>query len=730
MAEQIISNYGIKFGFVVDQNSVKTIYAQIDNIKKRIEKQLNTTLRINKIVYGEGVFGAKSLLGRKLNQTVHVDKIVISNDALASARKRLASGLKGAASDAFSSIVLPIDKFKVNAVELRKQVQAAFSQGVVLKVDATQNATPQRTIASSPTTTPRRGFLSIGQSSLGYGLLGGMTGVVPAFAATTGIMGLNRISEDLQTGQVALGTVTKGRGKEAFDWLRATGREIGIDYRSQLPVFSNYVASSINKQGYEGSLQSFKDISLFGMTHGATGQSMERAMLALGQMWSKGKVMAEELNNQLSEARGFGGAKEIFAEAYQIKTGGGLIGQKAEAALIKAMKEGKVLSADILPIVAQLMRERAGQGLSEYQKTTQFQRNQMRNAFSDAVLAFGRGGFDRGMSRIFEKIATSIDSLVKSGTVAKLGQSFNLVGVALGGILEESSRIINFFTDLTGNLGQAGIFALALHKIIGRPGSIFAALLLVLEDLDVYVSGGDSVIGKFISYMKDLTGMDWNAIAVGIGAVGIAITAAFSPITALAASIGALIAAFKYLEELKAKEKQINPNATRLPTTSEMNAQYLRNAEQAWDKNPSYSTWSDMVNAKINVTAAGIGIPGIDVFKWDKIAADDKRKPYKSIVDRLQSGRNAGWLQEDEFNRARAALGSGMSTPAAIESWLNTRQSNNNPFWKNEDTLAKYTFTGPISVIADNPTQFLDYFEVMTQTAIANHQTGEGTRSK
>lgn len=303
MAEQIISSYGSKFGFLIDKASVSAVYSQIDTIKAKIESKLNTTLRINKIVIApDALAGAKGRISKSLNVNVTIDKITITNDALAKAKRRLETAMKGAFKEASSTgIAFPINKFQVDAVQLRKQVQAAFDKGVILKVDAVKGrgaASPTSPIERAAAN--RRHALSIGQSGLGYGLLAGMTGIVPAVAATAGIMQLNAISEQLQSGMVSLGTITKGRGQETFDWLRRTGNEVGLNYREQLPMFSNYLAGSINKQGYEASLQSFKDISLYGMTHGATTESTKGATRALGQMWSKGKVYAEELDCRLA----------------------------------------------------------------------------------------------------------------------------------------------------------------------------------------------------------------------------------------------------------------------------------------------------------------------------------------------------------------------------------------------------------------------------------------------
>lgn len=726
MAEQIISSYGAKFEFLVDKKSVQAVYTQIDAIKAKIESKLNTTLRINKItVAPDALSGAKSRVSKSLSTGIVISKITIQNEAIAKAKKRLETAMKGAFKDASSAgLVFPIDRFKVNAIELRKQVQAAFSSGVILNVNAVRPAARTTSPTSVRPSSGRPHPLSIGQSGLGYGLLAGMTGIVPGVAATAGIMQLNTISEQLQSGIMSLGTITKGRGQETFDWLRNVGKETGLNYREQLPIFSNYLAGSINKQGYEGSLQSFKDISQFGMTHGATTESMKNATRAIGQMWSKGKVMAEELTGQLSEASGFGGSKEIFAAAYQESIGGKLTGQKADAALIDAMKKGNVISEKILPIVSRLMGEKAAGGVAAYQQSTAFQHGQFSNAFSNLVLNLGKGGFDKGMARIFKTLAEAMDS--SKDTVTKLGAAFNTLSMAFEGIIKQSTSVINFFTDLGGQFGTILPISLALFKLFGTKGTIFAGLMLALEDLSGYVQGKESVLGTFIQYMTDLTNMDWNAISAGLAIVGVGILAAFSPITALAASIGALIEAYKWLQDLKAKETPIDPTSTRLPTYRELSAENARLADKQWEENPGIGTgWTKLA---ANVSAPLDALSGYGMFSSManyRVGASSSEDPAtRRVMDKLNAAK-ASWLSQDDYLLAKAALGSGQKTPESIEAYLtnrsNTYATGNKPFYQDQAPVLQ--FSGDI--ILPNVTEPKDF-----ANSLMNFYTGNGTAIK
>jgi hypothetical protein len=259
MASQQLAEYFAKFGFKIDEKSVASIKQSIAGMKEHIAKQLNLNVKI--------------------------EKFTISKRGLNTAIKEAMTGHGG--------VKLAINTFTVNATELRRSVQAAFDKGVTLRVNA---VTKQGGSSSGSRSRKPRERYETSANTLGrFGLR-----ALPAFAVGAGIMQTNAISEDLQSSKMALNTVTGGRGVDAYQWLKNQGNQLGFDYRNQLPTFSSYLGASVNKQGYDNSLTSFKDLTQYGLTHGADKVSMERAMLAMGQMWSKGKIMGEELDVRLA----------------------------------------------------------------------------------------------------------------------------------------------------------------------------------------------------------------------------------------------------------------------------------------------------------------------------------------------------------------------------------------------------------------------------------------------
>lgn len=260
---QQISSYYASFGFRIDTASVTKLKSSITSIKDFVSKQLSINVKINKFTIGK----------RELN-----------------------AAIKEAATQA-GGIRLSINSFAVNATELRRSVQQAFDKGVTLRVNAT-------TRTRDPAIARPRSQGDAGRGNNGFGSTGGVLnryGIsgLAGYATGVGVMNVNQVSEDLQSSKVSLNTITGGRGVDAYQWIKNQGNQVGFDYKNQLPVFSSYLGASVNKQGYNNSLESYKNLTQYGLTHGSDRVSLERAMLAIGQMWSKGKIMAEELDIRL-----------------------------------------------------------------------------------------------------------------------------------------------------------------------------------------------------------------------------------------------------------------------------------------------------------------------------------------------------------------------------------------------------------------------------------------------
>ena len=132
--------------------------------------------------------------------------------------------------------------------------------------------------------------------------------------------------------------------------------------------------------------------------------------------------MQEELKGQLAEASGFGELPQLFAEAYQIKTGGSLKGADARAALMKAMEDGLVKS-DILPLVGRLMNELSKGGIEKARTSSIAEQERSKSMQTRMLESFSKAGGETGFARLWR---TATDAMREMDRVMpNIGQIFD-----------------------------------------------------------------------------------------------------------------------------------------------------------------------------------------------------------------------------------------------------------------------------------------------------------------
>ncbi|WAR43738.1 tape measure protein [Methylomonas rapida] len=165
-------------------------------------------------------------------------------------------------------------------------------------------------------------------AKLGVGL--SIAGVADAvFDATRKFDGINKTLE------VTSGSAEKAA--QAMDFIRNTSQRLGTDMAVSAKAFSDLQAAA-NGTAMEGenTRTIFAAVSQAMAALGKSSAETEGALLAIGQMMSKGTVSAEELRGQLGER--LPGAFNLMAQALDVST----------AELSKLLEQGKV-GIDVLP---------------------------------------------------------------------------------------------------------------------------------------------------------------------------------------------------------------------------------------------------------------------------------------------------------------------------------------------------------------------------------------------
>lgn len=244
-------------------------------------------------------------------------------------------------------------------------------------------------------------------------LSGAFYSVMGALNAYKAIMnaGLKRDSA-----QRAAKFVLGDKASEAETFIRGLADKTGLNISEGLASYAKFAAGAQGSMSQEQTQELFGNATAMSRLMGLSNDELNGILKAFEQMASKGKIQAEELRGQLGDR--MAGAFKLFAEA---------LGMTATE-LDKAMKDGKVLSADTLPKVAKqmgLMIDKAG-GWAEVAKSTQTALGKLANNWDDTMVKIFSGSQD--------ELNGFLSSL--SNLLSEMGMSSSIAGDAIGGLID------------------------------------------------------------------------------------------------------------------------------------------------------------------------------------------------------------------------------------------------------------------------------------------------------
>ncbi|MCV7933643.1 tape measure protein [Escherichia coli] len=269
--------------------------------------------------------------------------------------------------------------------------------------------------------------------------------------------------------------------KRATEFVKNLADSSGVDQIETLSSFAKFSAGA-------GDMNTDQKESLFSNVIGTSrlmGLSTDEIngiLKAFEQMASKGKIQAEELRGQLGDR--MAGAFQLFARS---------LGMTTEE-LDKAMKDGKVLSKDVLPKVSAEMGrmiDKAG-GWEKIINSTQTQLGRLSNSWNNN-LALMFDGSQEGLTDFTRSLTNLLNSLG--------GQSKSL-GESLGDLMKSMSNGIDDLTTIS-------------YRVQG----FFDRVTLAYRELnDTQKAVADGIANGLLSALKGLVGI--VAVRSGIGAVG------------------------------------------------------------------------------------------------------------------------------------------------------------------------------------------------------------------
>lgn len=269
--------------------------------------------------------------------------------------------------------------------------------------------------------------------------------------------------------------------KRATDFVKNLANNTGVDQIETLSSFAKFSAGA-------GDMNTDQKESLFSNVIGTSRlmglntEEINGILKAFEQMASKGKIQAEELRGQLGDR--MAGAFQLFARS---------LGMTTEE-LDKAMKDGKVLSKDVLPKVSAEMGNmiaKAG-GWEKIINSTQTQLGRLSNSWNNN-LALMFDGSQEGLTDFTRSLTNLLGSL--GGTSKSLGES-------LGDLMKSMSNGVDDLTTIS-------------YRVQGY----FDRVTLLYRELsDTQKAVADGLANGLLSSLKGLAGI--VAVRSGIGAIG------------------------------------------------------------------------------------------------------------------------------------------------------------------------------------------------------------------
>jgi tape measure domain-containing protein len=273
-----------------------------------------------------------------------------------------------------------------------------------------------------------------------------------------------------------------GNAESSLAKLKIQADRLGISFLSSAKNYQQFSASVINTPLEFQKDKIFEGITLGLATRGASSQQQDRALLAITQIASKGRVSMEELNSQLGEA--MPGALQIAARSM------GLTSQE----FIKLVESGSILAEDLLPKLAtQINLESAG-GLSVIDDTAfaqvarvQNQIELLRISLGESLLNASKLGLPlitKGLEILTkngQSLATVLPSIgvVSAGGFIMVLKNIGLIDLGLKalGVTAASTR---------GAISQIGV---GLLKGLGWTALIYG-VMEAFKELYQYINAG------------------------------------------------------------------------------------------------------------------------------------------------------------------------------------------------------------------------------------------------
>jgi len=269
----------------------------------------------------------------------------------------------------------------------------------------------------------------------------------------------------------------QGANRE-MEYLKTTADQLGVSYGDLVQPYAR-LAAAAQAMGYsQDQLRSiFESTIVASQALGMDSENTRGIIRAFEQMMNKGKVMAEELRQQLGDR--LPGVANTFARAFFIARGEidetTRITTERMQQFEEAMKAGEVTASQVLPVVARLMRTDMADAAALMSNKILAEFNRLKNTFT----VFSQDLFKIGLESGFKRIIDTLESVMNGGPIRELINDFVRGFDKFAGVIERNVELVSRLVLAFGALlAMSGVAALLTGVAMALRGGTIAAVLL------------------------------------------------------------------------------------------------------------------------------------------------------------------------------------------------------------------------------------------------------------
>lgn len=228
-------------------------------------------------------------------------------------------------------------------------------------------------------------------------------------------------------------------GAREFEYIKLKSEEMGLSVQTAAQSYGKFLAA-IKGTTLEGEAgrKVFESVSAATSVLGLSAEETNRAFIALQQMMGKGKVAAEEIRGQWAEV--IPGGFKMAADAMGV----------TQAEFGKMMEQGKVMSDDLLPKLAEQLDKTYRGAAAEGAKGAQAEINRFNNAMTESKAVAGEA-----LLPVFTDIVKFITPALSK--VKEITAAVQIFGVQLAANAEKRSTMWDNLFSGRGIISKEGL---------------------------------------------------------------------------------------------------------------------------------------------------------------------------------------------------------------------------------------------------------------------------------